>query len=856
MTGRRLNALAVGLSVALLGLPGAVAQAAVPVARAIPGPADPSATVPAGARMAGFANEAGQPAVVQTSALCSVDATTLSLRIVCLEPNMAGLVAKCQSDGDSAVFQDDCLEVFLSPTEGATGYLHFATNANGARYAEKGRGEGLLSLPWTVQAARSAEGWTVVLSIPLSTLGARPGRGGVWRLNICRQRQAGGELQLSAWSPTDSNFHDSERFGVLVFDDAYNRYLHTAFVTPWERRVKALGARVQGQAGLARRLAQAVGPSEASLQPLREAAASDQPVPLDTFGVLLDTGQTALKQLARAETSLEEAAAESERRQALMGLAEPGQDLLVWATTAITDARVLPTPEPPRSLSANLALRACRGEFEPAAFVVYPLRQAVTAEVSVSDLRGPGVIPADAVDVRAVKCWYQSGGNERFPINHGLRLMTPELLLRDDGLIRVDTARERNYVKLQYPDGRHRWLDITQPEPSPEEQDSSVEAMPIRDATTLQPVTIPARTAKQFWVTVHVPADARSGMYHGSVRLQSEGETLVTLPLSLEVLPFDLAENPLESSIYFHWGLNLDTNGPGSLQISKRNPAQLRAELQNLLDHGVDNPTVGVSPASGQLPEELKLRQEVGMRADRLYYLVAYTSQLSPEQMREVIATARGFGFSEFYFYGNDEAAGDRLTAQRADFEKVHAAGGKVFVAGSGGQNFPLVGDLQDLLVCYGDPDKEEAARWHSKGHKVFSYANPQGGIEAPETYRRNFGLLLAANDYDGGMTYIYYSGTPSWGDWCIPPYRQHNFVYPTVDGVIDTVQWEGYREGIDDLRYLGTLRQAIADAAQRGGRGAAEAARAQAYLDRMDVTGDLYALRGEMIRWITRLRP
>ena len=31
-------------------------------------------------------------------------------------------------------------------------------------------------------------------------------------------------------------------------------------------------------------------------------------------------------------------------------------------------------------------------------------------------------------------------------------------------------------------------------------------------------------------------------------------------------------------------------------------------------------------------------------------------------------------------------------------------------------------------------------------------------------------------------------------------------FTYPTSDGVIDTVQWEGFREGVDDTRYLATL--------------------------------------------------
>ena len=29
---------------------------------------------------------------------------------------------------------------------------------------------------------------------------------------------------------------------------------------------------------------------------------------------------------------------------------------------------------------------------------------------------------------------------------------------------------------------------------------------------------------------------------------------------------------------------------------------------------------------------------------------------------------------------------------------------------------------------------------------------------------------------------------------------------YPMTDGVIDTIQWEGYREGVNDIRYLATL--------------------------------------------------
>jgi hypothetical protein len=43
--------------------------------------------------------------------------------------------------------------------------------------------------------------------------------------------------------------------------------------------------------------------------------------------------------------------------------------------------------------------------------------------------------------------------------------------------------------------------------------------------------------------------------------------------------------------------------------------------------------------------------------------------------------------------------------------------------------------------------------------------------------------------------------------------YREHNFTYPTVNGVIDTIAWEGFREANYDTRYADTLQAYIKDA-------------------------------------------
>jgi hypothetical protein len=67
----------------------------------------------------------------------------------------------------------------------------------------------------------------------------------------------------------------------------------------------------------------------------------------------------------------------------------------------------------------------------------------------------------------------------------------------------------------------------------------------------------------------------------------------------------------------------------------------------------------------------------------------------------------------------------------------------------------------------------------------------------------------------------------------------------------IETLQWEGYREGVDDTRYLATLLEAIRTA-EPGQKDVAEAARR--WLVEVDVSGDLDAIRREMIGWILEL--
>ena len=74
----------------------------------------------------------------------------------------------------------------------------------------------------------------------------------------------------------------------------------------------------------------------------------------------------------------------------------------------------------------------------------------------------------------------------------------------------------------------------------------------------------------------------------------------------------------------------------------------------------------------------------------------------------------------------------------------MHEVGGKIFLAvGYNKKIFDQMGDLLDLAVTGNRPDPILAGKFHGVGHQVFNYSYPHVGEEEPETFRRNYGLLL-----------------------------------------------------------------------------------------------------------------
>lgn len=510
--------------------------------------------------------------------------------------------------------------------------------------------------------------------------------------------------------------------------------------------------------------------------------------------------------------------------------------LHIYVVDPISRRMILPDTFPlPGERTSTLTFRACRGEFEPASLVLRAQDLDLTSvTLTATDLRSANssaLIPSKHVDIKIVKPWFQSyyGWNEigkSKPEDFRQRLF-PELLLNDDALVRVDVSAERNYVKLEQ--GREPvYVWVNQKRLAPSEQVlPTTQEFPVRDAKTLQPFDLPRNTNKQVWVTVFVPRDTPPGMYSGDIEVRSSGVSQGKITLKLTVNTFELAESKITYSIYYRAVLNNEKATVGS---EYRTSAQMQEELQNLLNHGVRNPTV-YQPLSNQeqLSEALRLRQSFGMNTGPLYYLGAqttgtflgnnptYAEVILTKILSQINAIAQRYGYSSVYIYGRDEATGAGLVAQKRLWDVVHGVRNKVFVAGSN-DAYGLVGDSLDLLIHAKQPSVLEAEKWHQRGGKIFNYANPQSGPENPFPFRLNYGIVLWANGYDGAMPYAYQHCFGScWNDIDHSKYRDHNFTYPTSDGVIDTLAWEGFREGIDDVRYLTTLENLVSDASASG---------------------------------------
>ncbi len=742
-----------------------------------------------------------QPTRFETQVKCVYDKANLYFAFHCREKK--GDIRKRAKKHDDAIYYDSCIELFLIPfpkpaklrgLPPSQQYFHLIFNTIGTKYEQRGTWSPADWNPeWKVSVRVKPEYWEAEVAIPFSSLGvAEPKDMDVWQIQIARSSYDKNTVEYSTLFPSKGVYRNQEYFGSLVFvTDSKRKGILRKL--DWQKIFKPMLAKIDDK-----------------LKAIECDGSSDVNRRLNLLKSEYRRLISKIKKLGDSEylksrkKLIDECAALNNKIKSFhidMLVSELNRRNLKLALTphiAITDSqKVLPSYIPAvKLLGKPVCITLARNEFEPATFVIWSPVPLHNVLCKVSNLKSQNSeLSESVVDVRWVKCWYQAGSKE---IEITSRELTPELLLKNWELIKVDYKNEKNilgYDKNHIPTRKER----------PD------------DAKALQPIrNLPAHFAQQVWLTVNVPEQTACGKYFGKIEVLADGSAVGTISIEINVLDFRLRKAIIESGLYANtrWGPRWKAK---SLELAF-------TEMKNLAEHGVT--LVGLREYADDLKVIVPLMRKAGLRIDPLYIsncsipqpvrstahnIKAFQKANPPVAVRKRaerwVQVTKQLGINVVYLYLLDEAKGNLLAAERLAAQAIHSAGAKTWVACSH-NFFNYGGDFIDVAVVAGGPDRKLAAKVHKAGIKIFSYANPQAGIECPETYRRNFGLLLWQKDYDGAMDFGYDwpMGKDPYNDFDHPRWKDHLMVYPTRSGVIDTIQWEGWREGVDDCRYIATL--------------------------------------------------
>ncbi len=510
-----------------------------------------------------------------------------------------------------------------------------------------------------------------------------------------------------------------------------------------------------------------------------------------------------------------------------------------------------------------------QGEYEPVSFQLFAMNPKKKVTFTLSDLKSKdgGSISKSALDLKVVKIWYQNGNRwMSYFSDVGLRLC-PELLLKDENLIRVDTEKVANYARIRNNSkDSYEWIS------APRGLDPGFDAMQkgFADAAELQPVELKKNEFKQFFLTIHVPENQQPGLYYGTVTVNADGAKSA-ISLKVRVLPFSLPRPaayqrehlPVICSIMGPFGMN---GTVGQFSDPEYGMKYYRAMLENAKAHGMYHPPVDTTPENIALLREMGFPLDAFMGSNFMsWYGRNFGGRLTFDNM--MTAKANAEKAHEFYTkhlpeckfiltsYGDEQGAAFVTTHRNFHkyFEQYN-----IRVASAGHSSLFFKGaHLFGWHAMGGAPeDTDRIKRWHDMEDKFIGfYATQHTGSENPAFIRRQNGMLGYLNGLN--MLFNYEFATGPWNDLANDLYKPMVVAYRNYGGTVDTLQWEGYREAVDDLRYATLLRQEIAKGIASGDvEYKTEARKAQLFFAKLQpLDMDLDATRAEMIRHILNLK-
>jgi hypothetical protein len=360
-----------------------------------------------------------------------------------------------------------------------------------------------------------------------------------------------------------------------------------------------------------------------------------------------------------------------------------------------------------------------------------------------------------------------------------------------------------------------------------------------------QPFDIPTRETRQVWLTVHAAADQPPGLYRGAVRLTADGAGEAIVPLEVRVLPIKLAAAAPTYGMYLR---------------REEQPQEYQTEdffrrcMTDMRAHGMNSMSIYINPERKRADGtwEIDLQRDSNRWAlTRQMALLTETGMASPTHPQLLLAAdctgtffnedktiaaidslRRARGWPELLFYLVDEPSPKQYGMAMKLNDLVHRVPGvrTTTALGHPGE----LADYYDVWISSTSSENLEdiLKLGREKQKEVWTY-NCQWNGTQPANDRYFCGVHMWVTGLRGNWQWCYtegYSGTSRLADevaFKLPTYEEPwyvNYVLPTPEGNLPTLGWEGRREGIDDYRYLQTLRAAL-DSAPAGKRSVAAAA-------------------------------
>lgn len=380
-----------------------------------------------------------------------------------------------------------------------------------------------------------------------------------------------------------------------------------------------------------------------------------------------------------------------------------------------------------------------------------------------------------------------------------------------------------------------------------------------------------ANLNQTWWFTVTPPAGAKPGVYTGIVRLLAQQGGISSVPFSIEVLPFQLASAEQHGAAYSLWR-NSDYNMSYDLRYfmpAKMNYFRrlLRAEAADMKAHGMTSfhfSTPAITAVDGDhvtldfrlLQEECRVVKEYGLYGPGRQGLVFLTLEIS----RKLMTDARYGDFQE-----PEELSPMLPESQRVEefsdlFNRRFLDAVRQIQDYFDAQNIPImlqpVDEPRERNINLFNRNRAETLRYADLIHSALPHATLY--VDPMEDEGAGVDYLPLLDHFDivgthpldrsaeliegarmGKAMLRYYNGRLNdryeWGfevaaansagfaqwhfGWQLQPFQpfqaegKSGLTVAGPDGPLDSPSYEVIAAGIDDFRYIATLRGRIAEA-------------------------------------------